>query len=321
MKKVGKQLILISFFLAVIASAVLFIYLNSLNNSKNLKIASKKITVLVAAQSIPARTKIDKKMIAEVQVTDDDIFKGCIKKSSLVIGKYTKESMSKNEVFYKEKLFSSDGTEFSLNIQADHRAISLNVTGDSAVSYLLKPQDYVDIIAYLPEKKDAQKVIRPETAKLILQNIEVLAIDRQSTRDVKQPDKMPNNFLITLSVPTTDIEKIVLAEDIGNLKFALRPLNSEDDAITEGATCEQLLNVNTSEENVSEENMNSDDISSAEDIQYTVKKGDTLKSISEAFYGDPDKYPLIKEANNIENEDIILIGEIIIIPSKASSKK
>lgn len=321
MKKVGKQLILISFFLAVIASAVLFIYLNSLNNSKNLKIASKKITVLVAAQAIPARTKIDKKMIAEVQVTDDDIFKGCIKKSSLVIGKYTKESMSKNEVFYKEKLFSSDGTEFSLNIQADHRAISLNVTGDSAVSYLLKPQDYVDIIAYLPEKKDAQKVIRPETAKLILQNIEVLAIDSQSTRDVKQPDKMPNNFLITLSVPTSDIEKIVLAEDIGNLKLALRPLNSEDDAITEGATWEQLLNVNTSEENASEENKNSDDISNAEDIQYTVKKGDTLKSISEAFYGDPDKYPLIKEANNIEDEDLILIGEIIIIPPKASSKK
>lgn len=315
MKKVGKQLILISFFLAVIASAVLFIYLNSLNNSKSSKIASKKITVLVAAQAIPARTKIDKKMIAEVQVTDDDIFKGCIKKSSLVIGKYTKESMSKDEVFYNEKLFSSDGTEFSLNIQADHRAISLNVTGDSAVSYLLKPQDYVDIIAYLPEKKDAQKVIRPETAKLILQNIEVLAIDRQSARDVKQPDKMPNNFLITLSVPTTDIEKIVLAEDIGNLKLALRPLNSEDDAITEGATCEQLLNVNTSGENASEENTNSDDISNAEDIQYTVKKGDTLKSISEDFYGDPDKYPLIKEANNIENEDIILIGEIIIIPS------
>lgn len=316
MKKVGKQLILISFFLAVIASAVLFIYLNSFNNSKHQKVAVKKITVLVAAQAIPPRTKIDNKMIKEVQVTDDDIFKDCIKSPSLIIGKYTKESMSKNEVFYKEKLFGSDGTEFSLSIKPGHRAISLNVTGDSAVSYLIQPEDYVDIIAYLSEKKDGQKTIRPETAKLILQNIEVLAIDRQSDKDVKQPDKMPSNFLITLSVPISDIEKIVLAEDIGNLKLALRPLNGEDDIETEGATWQQLLNVNTSEDST-----DSEDTSGTEETQYTVKKGDTLKSISQFFYGDPDKYILIKAANNIENEDIILTGEILTIPPKASERK
>ena len=38
---------------------------------------------------------------------------------------------------------------------------------------------------------------------------------------------------------------------------------------------------------------------------YTVKHGDTLKSISREFYGDENKYTIIKEANNIQNENLI----------------
>ena len=44
------------------------------------------------------------------------------------------------------------------------------------------------------------------------------------------------------------------------------------------------------------------------------KKGDTLKNISLAFYGDESKYPIIRDANNLQDEDMILIGEIIKIP-------
>jgi hypothetical protein len=47
---------------------------------------------------------------------------------------------------------------------------------------------------------------------------------------------------------------------------------------------------------------------------YTIKKGDTLVSISTRMYGTIKGVDLIKEANNIENQDLIYEGQEIVIP-------
>ncbi len=49
--------------------------------------------------------------------------------------------------------------------------------------------------------------------------------------------------------------------------------------------------------------------------RYVVKAGDSLYSISVKFYGDPDKYILIVEANDIEEPDRIFPGQELIIPA------
>ncbi len=50
---------------------------------------------------------------------------------------------------------------------------------------------------------------------------------------------------------------------------------------------------------------------------YTIGEGDMLWKISEEYYGDGGKYPIIFEANRevIENPDLIYSGEVIVIPS------
>lgn len=48
--------------------------------------------------------------------------------------------------------------------------------------------------------------------------------------------------------------------------------------------------------------------------KYTIKKGDTLVSISTRMYGTIKGVDLIKEANNIENQDLIYEGQEIVIP-------
>jgi nucleoid-associated protein YgaU len=47
---------------------------------------------------------------------------------------------------------------------------------------------------------------------------------------------------------------------------------------------------------------------------YTVKSGDTLSKISKAFYGDASQYMKIAEANNIDNPDVIQVGQELVIP-------
>jgi nucleoid-associated protein YgaU len=54
--------------------------------------------------------------------------------------------------------------------------------------------------------------------------------------------------------------------------------------------------------------------SGGDEQPYTIKSGDNLSKISERFYGHANKYNEIAQANNIENPDLIKVGEEIKIP-------
>lgn len=318
MKSTGQKLILLSFVLALVASGVLFIYLQSLKAPKE---QVKKTTILVAAETIPARTLIEEKMLKRIETTDNTIFNDYIKESSKIVGKYTKESILKDEGFREAKLIGSDSAELALKLKGDYRAISINVTGDAGVSDLLKPGDFVDVIVYVAEKKDGEKVIVPEVAKIILQNIEVLAVDKQLDREKKLEDKASENenkltnFLVTLAVTTPDTEKLVLAESVGTLKLTLRPLKNSNSPDTDGATLKELT-VNTEEEKetVKTPEKTSVENSVAKYKYYKVKRGDTLRNISRSFYGTPDNDKLIQQANKMKNGNVIVTGEVIKVP-------
>ena len=320
MKSSGKKLILISFTLALIAAVTTFIYLRSLSKPKD---NSKEVTIPVAMETIPERTKIEKKMIKEIKVQESSLISDYIRDSSEIIGKYTKERILQNEGFIKDKISSDNENDLSFKIDENNRAISLNVTGESGVAYLLKPGDYVDVVVYLSEKKDGQKIVRPEIAKTILENVKVLAVDMQINRDTdtSSKDKMPDNFIVTISVPAAEIEKLVLSEDIGSIKLDLRPIDNDGESNTKGATVNDILQaftVPSSSKTSSTAKVSKTDGTKANKsslIYYTIKKGDTLKKISYAYYGTTEKYMLLKQFNNIKDENLIHPGITIKIPN------
>ncbi|ERI91499.1 Flp pilus assembly protein CpaB [Clostridiales bacterium oral taxon 876 str. F0540] len=323
MKSSGSKIIIASFILALFAAITIFMYLQSIKSPKTI---AKKTTVLVAADTIQPRTLINKDMVKEVQVSDSTLFSDYVNDSSKVIGKYTKETIMKNEGFHKDKLINNDEEELSLKIDKDHRAISVNVMGDAGVAYLIKPSDFVDIVVYLSEKSDGTKAARPDVAKIILQNIEVLAVNKQLDREVNKDNKDAQKdqaaYLVTLSVETKSLEKIVLAESIGTIKLALRPLKDDSTVETNGTTWKEFyIRVDGTEdiqsgnkEGADNNNQSAGTSNNSGDTTYTVKRGDTLRKISSQVYGDPSKYSLIKKANNINDEDIIVIGEVLKIP-------
>ena len=47
---------------------------------------------------------------------------------------------------------------------------------------------------------------------------------------------------------------------------------------------------------------------------YTIKAGDNLSKISKHFYGSPNHYQKIAEANGIKNPDLVRAGQQISIP-------
>lgn len=50
---------------------------------------------------------------------------------------------------------------------------------------------------------------------------------------------------------------------------------------------------------------------------YTVQRGDTLARIARQMFGDPHKYPLIQQANNLDNPGRIWVGQVLVIPALA----
>ncbi len=48
---------------------------------------------------------------------------------------------------------------------------------------------------------------------------------------------------------------------------------------------------------------------------YIVKSGDNLSTISKSFYGTPNEYGRIAQANNISNPDKIQVGQQLRIPA------
>ena len=51
-----------------------------------------------------------------------------------------------------------------------------------------------------------------------------------------------------------------------------------------------------------------------EGTTYIVQEGDTLTTIAEEFYGDPTKFDLIVDANNLDESTGLRVGQELIIP-------
>ena len=52
--------------------------------------------------------------------------------------------------------------------------------------------------------------------------------------------------------------------------------------------------------------------------RYTVKEGDSLSSISSAWFGDPNKWTLIAEGNPTINPNRLRVGQVIMLPPKTT---
>ncbi len=53
--------------------------------------------------------------------------------------------------------------------------------------------------------------------------------------------------------------------------------------------------------------------------KYTVKDGDTLFTIADAYYKDGYQYPVIAQTNNIANPDLLEAGQVLTIPKLPAS--
>jgi pilus assembly protein CpaB len=278
--------------------------------------------LLVATEDISEKSMITEALFTKVKTTDFALYQNSLTNPDDIIGRYAKNTIYKGEVFRLERLMDDLIDELSFRLPETYRAMSINVTQSTGVSDLVKVGDYVDIIVALPEIKETGRVIRPSIAKMILQRLEVLAVDRQRSRTETYREELFNQYTLTLSVPIYDTETLVLAQAVGEIQVALRPYDSDYMYPTPGVIWEDLLldsfgsmkDLFPQYEIAGKNEIEGEALEIERYQHYTVLFGDTLRSIATKFYGDPNLYVLIKDVNQIADEHIINTGMALKIP-------
>lgn len=325
--KFARIILVIAIALALVTSVLVFRYLDTMEQEAETKNMTE---VIMSTIKIPPGAKITTDMLRMELVDEALVRPDTITSYNQIVGQYAIDHILAGELISTERILEDSYSALEMNLKGNNRAITTRVEAQHSVANLIKPGDFVDIMVYLPAISDTNRIARPNITKLIMQKIELLAIDKnvfrtdQSAANSAEEVSAPSSILVTLSIPVFDIEKLFLAEQEGTLKLALRPIEDNNIYVTDGAVWEELfLNDQGQIKDLfpqfdvipaSDTKIETEGFTYTRYIYYTIQPGDTLRSISYDFYGTEDNYRLLQRVNNIEDVNLIISGTGIRVP-------
>jgi len=187
--------------------------------------------VLIAARDIPSDTTITERDVKAVKIPAKFIQPSAISSKKAVIGKLTITPILKGEQILSTKIVSPEkGGWLAIKTPVGKRAVSISADSVSAVSGLIKPGDYVDILATFDlikigegGRQEVQSITLP-----LFQNVLVLAVDREMKKVFLPEDKKQGRrerreiSTITLALSPEEAENLVFAEEKGKIRLMLR---------------------------------------------------------------------------------------------------
>ena len=197
---------------------------------------SHNVQVVVAAMDLPLGTKIEPGEVKTTRWSADSLPDGAYTDSGQVLGTYVKNSMVANEPIVRAKLFTGDKTAgvMPLLIPFGMRAVSVPVDEVSDVAGFVLPHTRVDVLVATQAEGAGDKAF----SKVILQNVEVLAVAQEVEQKKDEPQIVK---VVTLLVTPQESERLALASHSGTLRLAMRNYNDNKIVLTSGSDVAQML--------------------------------------------------------------------------------
>ncbi|MDP4182988.1 MAG: Flp pilus assembly protein CpaB [Bacillota bacterium] len=235
METVNKKIIFISIFMALITTFLVYFYIT--NSTTKPQAAVEKIKVFVVNKTLPAKHKIVDGDLREEKVSKQYVNMKAVQNKSEIVGRLTKDTIIEGEQILKDRLVSNDKTSLVYSVPEGKRAISININEQIAVSNLIRPGDYVDVIANF-EKEDVEdhnnKIVYPKITKTVLENILVLALGQEQNIDEAKAPESPKT--VTFAVSPEEAEKLVYVSEFASLRLTLRSVGDTGVIKTQGIT-------------------------------------------------------------------------------------
>lgn len=214
--KGGKLMLVFAIACGLIAAVSVYIYLGK--TMAPAPAITTTVTVVAAKSAIPPRTKITQDLIYVKEVPEEAAHPKVARDMTDILGLITKYEILEGEQILMDRLYG-EGERIGLvaSVPRDMRAVTVPVDEVVGVAGFVKPGDRVDIIVTASGVGQTGDV-----AFTVLEDIEVLAV-AQETED-KTQGKAKVSTSVTLAVKPGEAEKLALAEKIGKLRLALRPM-------------------------------------------------------------------------------------------------
>jgi pilus assembly protein CpaB len=162
---------------------------------------------------------------------------GAITDPAMVGNSFAKNEIVAGQPVTQRNIISADRIPgvMPMIIPPGMRAMSVAVDEVGDISGFVKPRTHVDVLVAISGAGPDNS--RPYS-KIILQNIEVIAVAQQIDKGKDEPEVVK---VVTLLVTPHDAEKLGLAERDGVLRFAMRNYNDEKMVATVGSDFADLL--------------------------------------------------------------------------------
>ena len=196
--------------------------------------------VVVARLNIPARTAIQADMVEVVRVPSNALLGGAFSSSDQAVGRVARIPIYKGEQLVQDKLATTK-TELGLSyiVPQGHVGLAMKVDKVIGAGGLIRPGDRVDVIAVVDVKYSdiaSDKQFTDTRSFYLAENVEVLAVEQKlenrpvtpgasGSNDgtlVDQPAADATATVVTLALTTDDAPKVLLADEKGKVRLAVR---------------------------------------------------------------------------------------------------
>lgn len=237
-----KKVVLFALIAAVVAGALLYFYLGSLEQEKTVEIVYE--NVLVAAEDIPAYAVITAEMVTVKQVPQGSSHPRAARSAEEAVGFVTEGLIVSGEEILPEKLKQPGQTESGLSyiVPEGMRAVTVAVDEISGVAGFVQRGDYVDVLAYTTttyvpdETTDGTDETAAETAEktqgttiVAAQNVCVAAVGTTLAAGTDAEDTGTVYSSITLFLTPEDAMRVVQSAKGGVVTIVLRASGDHDE--------------------------------------------------------------------------------------------
>ena len=221
---------------AFLAAMVVFSALRKRDAEMKSAIA-KTANIVVAARDVGLGTRLSPSDLKLARWSADSIPAGSFSDAQSLVDQYTGADFVAGEPIIARKVLSAEkaGGVMPLLIPSGMRAMSVAVDEISDIAGFVKPHSRVDILAAVSSEGGAES--KP-FAKIVLQNVEVLAVAQEIERVKDEPEVVK---VVTLLVTPHQAEKLGLASREGTLRLVMRNFSDTKSVATVGSDLAELL--------------------------------------------------------------------------------
>ncbi len=194
--------------------------------------------VVVAAADIELGSRLGPQLLTTVDWPSGSVPPGAFKELRGLEERVARVSLLRGEAVLEGKL-APVGTKGGLSavITAGKRAMTVRVNDVVGVAGFALPGNYVDVVVSAQQERGKGDEPR-QISKTVLENVLVLAVAQESSRDETKPKVVS---AVTLELSPEDSERLDLARSVGTLSLVLRNQLDKAQVASTGITKGQLF--------------------------------------------------------------------------------